>query len=112
MAATDHPARVTAAEGGIDKGARVWVKCIEVTASATPSAADLAADIEAGPGEDRRRRQIDRRRRAGRKIGREGRRSGESYGTDRCQEKFAVHVLVLSRDERFGKHTRLLRRRT
>ena len=65
MAATDHPARVTA-EGSIDKGVRVWVKCIEVTASATPSAADLGTDINAGPGEDRRRRQIDRRRGRGR----------------------------------------------
>src|ERR1700737_2163148 len=87
MAATHPPPRVTA------EGVRVWVKCIEGTASATPSAADLAADIEAGPGEDRRRRQIDRRRRAGGKIGREGRRSGESYGTDRCQEDFTIHGL-------------------
>src|ERR1700692_3509590 len=93
MAATDHPARVTAAEGGIDKGARVWVKCIEVTASATPSAADLAADIEAGPGEDRRGRQRDRRRRAGRQIGCQRRRSGESDGTNRCQEDFTIHRL-------------------
>src|SRR5438445_7994197 len=90
MAATDHPARPTA-EGSIDKGARHWVKCSEVIASGAPGAADLAADIEAGPGEDRRRRQIDRRRRAGRKIGREGRRSGESDGTNRCQENFAIH---------------------
>src|ERR1700730_12989861 len=93
MAATDHPTRVITAEGGIDKGVRHWVKCGEVMGSVPPGAAALAADIEAGPSEDRRRWEIDRRRRAVRKIGRERRRSGESDGTNRCQENFTVHAL-------------------
>src|SRR5438105_11051716 len=90
MAAADHTVRRTA-DGRIDKG--VVYKSIEAIGAGAPGVADLAADIDAGPGEDRRRREIDRRRRAGRKIGRERRRSSESDGTNRCQEKSTIHML-------------------
>src|SRR5208283_4916031 len=76
MAAADHTARI-AAEGCCDKGICREEGIIpgEVVVAAGPGVANLTANINAGPCEDRRRRQIDRRRSARGKIGRQRRRS-------------------------------------
>ena len=92
MAASDHSVRV-GVTGGTKSDATYGINTKEFEIAAAPGVADLAAHRHAGPGEDRRRRQVDRRRRAGRKVGRESRRSGESDGTNECQEDVTIDVL-------------------
>jgi hypothetical protein len=57
----------------------------EVGALIAPCVTNLAADIDAGPGKDRSRRHIDRRRRGRGKIGRYG-RSGQRNRANRGHE--------------------------
>ena len=57
-----------------------------------PSIADLAAEVEAGPGKEWNGRSVDRRRLAGGKVGRECRRDGGQCC--RRDEKFANHGWV------------------
>ena len=58
----------------------------EVSVLGAPRITDLGADIDAGPGEDRNRRHIDRRRRRRAEIGRQRRRGQRDHG-DRCHFK-------------------------
>jgi hypothetical protein len=75
MGATNDPVRRTAECGGESKAAK-RIKSSVVQISAAPGIANLTAEINAGPSEDRKWR------RGRGKVGREG-RSGESDGTDR-----------------------------
>src|ERR1700747_2307460 len=62
MAAADHPAWCAADRRG-DKGAGKRIESVEVAEGpAAPGAADLYAGINARPSEDRRRRNVRRRR--------------------------------------------------
>ena len=81
-AADDAVGREVGAEAERKDGERVGA----------PGIADLAAEVEAGPGKERNRRGVDRRRLAGGKVGREGRRGGGQCC--RRDEKFANHGWV------------------
>ena len=66
----------------------------KVDVLAASCVADLATDIDAGPSEDRRRRDIDRRRSARRKIRSEG-GSGDRHRRGRGQKGEAEHINCL-----------------
>src|ERR1700730_9644369 len=84
MGAADYPLRI------IVERCNGNTNDCHIDGLAAPGIAYLAADIEATPGEDRRRRQIDRRRPAVRKIGRKG-RTGECDGGSRRQQDLTAH---------------------
>src|SRR5262249_10797724 len=68
-----------------------------------PGVAGLAADVDAGPRKDWHRR----RRRRGQRFGRE-RGSGESNGSNWCQEELTAHVTSPLSKLNFGKPTLFL----
>src|SRR5580692_10251304 len=99
MGATDHSVRLTA-DGSIDNGAGYRINYSLIEVAVAPGVANLATDIDAGPGEDRRRRHIDWRR-----LGGESRRTGDRDGTGRCQEDLTAHG-VFSVAKLTSKHLR------
>jgi hypothetical protein len=57
MGTADHPIRSAAdVIRESDPAQEEWIKSSELIGAGAPGVTDLAADINAGPGEDRRRR--------------------------------------------------------
>ena len=72
IGAADHPIRILLPTGAVESDTSEGIDSGDPIGAGRPSVTDLAADINAGPSEDRRRRQIDRRRGTVRDVGREG----------------------------------------